>query len=88
MTLQTKNEPFIIPIDRLDPIVEDDASSQRFYAWIQSVSERLPLEGSGSPEGALPADIGRLYIDRNGTQGNRIYMKASNSGERTGWELA
>lgn len=86
MTLLASDEPFVIPPDRLDPLIEDEGASQRFYAWIQGVSSRIPLEGSGSPEGSLEADSGRLYIDRDGIQGERVYMKTTNGGN-TGWEF-
>ena len=88
MTLLTSDEPFVVPPDRLDPLLEGEAGSQRLYAWIESVSDRLPLEGNGSPEGSLEANIGRLYVNKLGAQGSRIYMKATDNGENTGWELA
>ena len=87
MTLQADDTPFVIPPDRLDPLLEGENASQRFYAWIQSVSDRITLEGNGSPEGSLEANIGRLYIDKDGAQGERIYFKTTNGGN-TGWEFA
>lgn len=87
MTLQANDQPFIVPPDRLDQLLEGENASQRFYAWIQGVSQRIPLEGSGSPEGSLTANAGRLYIDREGIQGERIYMKTTNN-TNTGWEFA
>lgn len=87
MSLQANNEPEIIPPDRLDELLEGPNATQRFYTWIQSVSQRIPIEGAGSPEGSLEANKGRLYIDRDGSQGERIYMKTTNGG-KTGWELA
>ena len=87
MTLLASDEPFIVPPDRLDPLLEEETASQRFYTWIQAMSQRIHLEGSGSPEGSLEANAGRLYVDRDGAQGERIYMKTTNGGN-TGWEFA
>lgn len=87
MTVQASDNPFIIPIDRLDPLLENEVASQRFFAWIQDVSDRIPLEGKGNPNDSLEANQGRLYIDKSGVQGERIYMKTTNGG-KTGWELA
>ena len=86
MTLKNDDTPVILLPDRLDPILEEEAVSQRFYAWMQIVSERIPMIGNGSPEDSLEANIGQLYIDKEGTQGNRIYFKTTNGG-KTGWEL-
>lgn len=89
MTLQADDTPFIVPPDRLDPLLEDEGqnASQRFYSWINDMSERIPLEGNGEPEGSLEANTGRLYIDKSGAQGLRIYFKTTDGGT-TGWELA
>ena len=87
MTLQADNEPIIVPPDRIDPLLEADIASQRFYTWIQAISQRIPIEGSGSPEGVIVANKGRFYIDRDGAQGARFYMKTTN-GSATGWEFA
>ena len=86
MTLQTNNEPFVIPPDRLDPILDDGVLTQRMYSWMQSISDRIPIDGDGSPESIITARIGRIYIDRTAQQFNRIYIKTTDSGA-TGWEL-
>ncbi len=89
MTLQADNTPFIVPPDRLDPLLEDEGrnATQRFYAWINDMSGRITLEGNGTPEGSLEANAGRLYIDKDGVQGERIWFKTTNGGS-DGWELA
>jgi len=87
LTLQASDEPRVVPPDRLDPITDDEGTTQRFYAWIQDISSRVILEGNGSPEGSLEANQGRLYIDKEGIQGERIYFKTTNGGQ-TGWEFA
>ncbi len=88
MTLQASDQPFVVPPDRLDPLLDQENASQRFYAWIQSISNRIPLEGNGSPEGSLVALKGRLYVDKSSnTTGQMIYVKTTNTGN-TGWVLA
>lgn len=42
--------------------------------------------GAGSPQGVVVADIGSLYLRRDGTQGATLYVKESGSGTSTGWE--
>lgn len=87
MTLKSDDTPVIIPLDRLDPVLEEEVASQRFYSWMQIVSARIPMIGNGTPEGSLEANIGQLYIDKEGAQGSRIYFKTTNGG-KDGWELA
>lgn len=88
MTLQASDTPLVIPLDRLDAILDDDAASQRFYAWMEDITDRIPLEGNGSPEDSLEATQGRLYIDKSSsTTGEMIYIKTNNVGS-TGWVLA
>ena len=87
MTLQADNTPVILLPDRLDPILEEDAVTQRFYAWMETVSERAIMVGNGSPESSLEANIGQLYLDKDGSQGQRLYFKTTNGGN-TGWEFA
>lgn len=88
MTLQADDTPFVILPDRLDAILENEAATQRFYAWMDDMNNRIPLEGNGSPEASLQATQGRLYIDKSSsTTGQMIYIKTTTSGN-TGWVLA
>lgn len=88
MTLQADDTPRVIPLDRLDAILDNDSASQRFYAWMEEITKRIPLEGNGSPENSLEADQGRLYIDKSSsTTGQMIYIKTTTTGS-TGWVLA
>lgn len=88
MTLQADDNPLVIPPDRIDALLEGENASQRFYAWIQQISDRIPLEGKGSPEGSLTASQGRLYINKlSTTTGQMIYIKTTTTGN-TGWVLA
>lgn len=40
--------------------------------------------GTGSPEGAITAEPGKIYIDTTGTTGSVIYAKQTGIGD-TGW---
>lgn len=88
MTLQADDTPRVIPLDRLDAILEEGAASQRFYAWMEEMSNRIPMQGNGSPEGSLGGTKGQSYIDKSSsTTGQIIYVKTTDTGD-TGWVLA
>jgi len=42
------------------------------------------LEGEGTPEGVVTADIGAIYMNQTGIVGSIIYIKTTN-GVATGW---
>lgn len=44
----------------------------------------LPLSGSGSPEGAVVAAVGTLYLNTAGGASTTLYVKTSGTGN-TGW---
>ena len=44
----------------------------------------LPIVGIGSPEGAVPARVGSLYLRQDGGAGSTFYVKESGTGS-TGW---
>jgi hypothetical protein len=44
------------------------------------------LTGSGSPEGAIEAEITQLYMDTAGSAGSILYVKKTGAGN-TGWIL-
>jgi len=41
--------------------------------------------GTGSPEGAITANIGSLYLDHTGGESTTLYIKESGNGLATGW---
>jgi len=49
-----------------------------------AVTARLPLTGSGSPEGVVTATVGTLYTNTAGSTSTTLYVKTSGSGN-TGW---
>lgn len=73
------------------PIVEDDKTmSQVFRNFMVQVSELIPLQGSGSPEGVVEARQYREYIDTAGSSGSIKYIKMQDNigGDKTkGWVL-
>ena len=88
MSLPKTNEPVIFPPQFSENVVkEDGTANNRLYSFFQGLASRIPIEDSGNPEGRFEANAGRLYIDRDGSQGSRIYMKTTNGGN-TGWEIA
>jgi hypothetical protein len=52
-----------------------------FHSTIGNVSL---FEGTGSPEGAVTAPVGSLYMRRDGSPGNTFFRKESGTGN-TGW---
>lgn len=65
--------------------------SQEFTSWTQIVTNQLLIIGTGSPEGAIEAPQGALYVNNAGTAGSILYVKRDSqdgAGEkRNGWIL-
>ena len=81
-------------ISRLEaalPIVDDKGKMQdHFRAFATQVSNSGLIIGTGSPEGVVEADPGRMYMDDTGTAGNILYIKRDQyvGGDRSqGWIL-
>lgn len=55
-----------------------------FARTINDHDERIILRGAGSPEGAITAGVGRLYVDTGGGASTTLYVKTSGTGN-TGW---
>ena len=88
MTLLRNDEPFVYPPDRQETLLDENGSAtERFYTLLQGLSARIPIYGSGDPNGQFEANKGRLFVNIDGAQGQRIWMKTTNGG-RTGWEVA
>ena len=45
----------------------------------------IRTNGHGSPEGVLPAPVGSLYTDQDGTAGHVLYVKEPGSDDSHGW---
>ena len=73
------------------PIInEKGMMTDAFYLWMLSVSNLDPILGAGSPEGAVTATPGRLYVNTSGSAGSVLYVKQLSdiSGDRSkGWLL-
>lgn len=81
----------ITELDSRSPVVREDRSFEpRAYNWMLGVTRLSPLIGTGSPEGAVEAFQGRIYMDSTGSSGSILYIKrdADIAGNRTmGWVL-
>ena len=81
----------IISLTTSRPITEDDfTQSLEMRDWTQSVTDRLPSVGTGSPEGVVIANQLAMHMDDAGTAGNILYIKrdADIGGDRSqGWIL-
>ena len=81
--------PDLIQPNKSDAFTDKNGLSQdRFYQWVDDITDlvnSLQIEfGSGSPEGSITADVGKVYIDTSASAGTGIYIKESGSGD-TGW---
>ena len=76
---------------RDNPLVDESGKmTQRTVEWARQVTNLSIITGSGSPEGAIEAQITTLYMDTAGTAGNILYIKKSAdiASDRTqGWIL-
>lgn len=53
-------------------------------ALLEDIDRRLPVEGTGSPEGVVTAGVGKLYVRTDGGTATTLYVKEAGSGN-TGW---
>ena len=81
----------ITQLNRAQSVVDNDGRmTLRFELWAQNVTRLDPIIASGNPDGVVPAQQGRFYIDDTGTSGNILYVKrnADVGGDDTlGWIL-
>ena len=72
-------------------IIDDFGSMvQEFRTWVQTMTDRSLIIGTGSPETVVEASQGAQYMDDAGTAGSILYIKrdADISGDKTqGWIL-
>ena len=62
--------------------------SPQMNSWFKSVTDKALIIGTGSPEGAVEATQGALYMDDSGVTGAILYIKrdADILGDKTrGW---
>lgn len=57
---------------------------QQLNAILADIDLRLPLSGTGSPEGAVTADQGRLYTRTDGSTSTTLYVKTAGDDD-SGW---
>ena len=79
-----------IPVP-LAPIVDaNQIMNSNFMIWTQqitrTVNDQELITGSGSPEGAVIANIKQLYMNTAGTSGAILWIKKTGAGN-TGWIL-
>lgn len=70
-----------------------DPGTQRWFALkdfqfngqIKFLATSSIINGAGSPEGVVVANIGSLYLRNNGASGTALYVKIASDGLNTGW---
>lgn len=81
-------QKYLMP-DRSAALVDADGrptiAGQNYLRGIEEMSDRLRIEvGSGTPEAALAAPKGTIYLRLDGGAGTSFYVKESGTGN-TGW---
>jgi len=64
--------------------------SNTMLIWIEAITSRQIISGTGTPEGNIEAMQFSLYMDETGTAGNILYIKrdADIAGDKSkGWIL-
>ena len=69
-------------------LIVDGELSLAFLIWVDQVTQAVnnvpPLTGTGTPEAAQVASVGRWYVDTSVGAGSGIYLKETGDGD-TGW---
>jgi len=81
----------IVPFERYSQFTDENGKlTLRAASFLEELATEInlntPVQGSGSPEGVITAEIGQRYMDTAGTAGSVLYIKQSGSGD-TGWIL-
>ena len=70
------------PMEITLELVDEDGNTETITLPNRAMDREYILNGSGNPNGQVPADLGALYQDLlNGI----VYIKIANSGENDGW---
>jgi len=82
----------IIPLERVTEILDEDnhltlRAAVFFEELVIEINLNTPIQGTGSPEGVIVADIGQRYMNTTGASGSVLYIKQTGSGN-TGWVLS
>lgn len=80
--------PAIPPVDHS---LSEQGIPDRFIRWVsqlRDVLQPVPLmiQADGDPNGVREAPRGTFYLKVDGTAGDRLYVKSTNTGNE-GWEL-
>ena len=81
----------IIALSRAEQILNSEGTltlraAVFFEDLTRVVNLNTPIQGTGSPEGVLTAEISQMYMDTAGASESVLYIKQSGSGN-TGWLL-
>lgn len=70
---------------------KDGTPTLRGATWIEEITRAVnlntPIQGTGSPEGVVKANVGQSYMDLAGASESVLYIKQTGAGD-TGWILA
>lgn len=78
-------------INAANPITDGDLMTQQMRTFVTQVTASGLVIGTGSPEGVVEANQGRMYMDDAGTAGSILYIKrdaSDGAGDTSiGWVL-
>ena len=82
----------LIDFERFENIANGSGSpTLRFSEYLREMTRLVnlntPIQGTGSPEGVLTAEVSQRYMDTAGASETVLYIKQTGAGN-TGWVLA
>lgn len=77
---------------RFESLFNEDGTPTLLGAhWIEAITRitnlNTPIQGTGSPEGVVTAEVSQMYMDTAGASESVLYIKQTGSSD-TGWILA
>lgn len=81
----------LIDFERFEQIIDDGGNpTLRFSEYLREMTRLVnlntPIQGTGSPEGVITAEISQRYMDTAGASEAVLYIKKAGSSD-TGWIL-
>lgn len=83
----------IVPLEEYEQVLDENGrltlrASSFFEELIRITNLNTPIQGTGSPEGVVKANIGQRYLDTTGIASNALYIKQTGDNDTdTGWIL-
>ena len=81
----------LINFERFENVTDESGKpTLRFSEYLREMTRLVnlstPIQGTGSPEGVVTAEVSQRYMDTTGSSEAVLYVKQTGSGN-TGWIL-